>query len=388
MRSKWKKAMLCTGMVLMLAGCGKAQEAYEEGMKLAITEQYEKSLPYFEEAIKESPEQAEYYIGYGMVLNHMGSYEEAKEVLKKVLNEKDNKISKENNKQIYYGLAIAGSNLGEYDDVITYCGKALEITYLGDIDCDILYTRMLAYSRKEEWESAKKDCEKIIDLNKTYYDAYFALAEVERALGNNDEAVKAYLKLIEEDEENYDAYFALYDQYCYSGQEDAANELLEQIFALEAENEENMLVMGRAYLYRKEYDKAEQCLGMAYTGGRKESKLYMGLVYAEQLMYEQAVDAFTTYMKECDPEAEVYYHLALVYMAQEEYEQAQNALTTGLSYGNSSVSQKLRKTQVILLEKQNQYEEALVAAKEYKKLYPSDSAMKKEISFIKTRIKK
>lgn len=390
MRNKWKMAIVCFGMSCMLTGCGEAQEAYEEGMKLAVTAQYEKSLPYFEKAISESPEQAEYYIGYGLALNHMGRYEEAKEELQSVLVDKDNKISKENNKQIYYGLAIADSNLGEYESVVSYCGKALEITYLGDLDCDILYTRMLAYSRLEDWENAKKDAEKIIELNKKYADAYFSLAEIERMLGNNDEAVKVYLKLIDQDEENYDAYFALYDQYCYAGQEDAASELLEQIFALESENEENMLVMGRAYLYGKDYVKAEQCLELAYTGGKKESKLYLGMVYAEQLMYEQAVDAFSTYLEEEKAAAlktEVYYHLACVYMAQEELEQAQSVVEKGLAAGSSNVNQKLKKTKVILLEKQNRYEEALEAAKEYKRLYPSDQAMKKEISFIKTRIK-
>lgn len=389
MRQDWKRMILCAGMLVMLTGCGKAQKAYDEGMELAEAQKYEEALPYFEEAVKESPEQAEYYIGYSMTLNHMGRFEEAKEELSKILLEKDNKISKENNKQVYYGLAIADSNLGEYEAVVTYCTEALKITYLDDLDCDILYTRMLAYSRLGEWENAKKDCEKIIVLNKTYYDAYFALAEIERTLGNNDKAADAYRKVIDKDEDNYEAYFALYNQYLYSGQEEAADELLEQIFALKSDNEENMLVMGRAYLYKKDYAKAEQCLELAYAGGEKESKLYLGIVFAEQKMYEQAVEAFELYIKECeDLDAMAYCQLASVYMEQEKYEKAEEALSKGLSYGNSSVVCELKKMQVILLEKQNRYEEALAAAKEYQTLYPADKAMKKEIAFMKTRIRK
>lgn len=388
MRHDWKRMILCAGVLLMLTGCGKAQKAYKEGMKLAEAQEYEAALPYFEEAVKESSEQAEYYIGYSMTLNHMGRYEEAKEELSKVLVEKDNKISKENNKQIYYGLAIADFNLGEYEAAVTYCTEALEITYLDDLDCDILYTRMLAYSRMGEWEKAKKDCEEMLALNKKYYDAYFALAEIERTLGNNDKAAETYQKIIDKDEDNYDAYFALYRQYLYSGQEDAANELLEQLFRLKSDNEENMLVMGRAYLYKKDYAKAEQCLELAYAGGEKESKLYLGMVFAEQKMYEQALDAFGIYQKECDnPDVMLYSQLASVYMEQEEYEKAGEALTSGFSYGNSSEICELKRLQVILLEKQNSYEEALTAAKEYQKLYPADDAMEKEIAFIKTRIK-
>ena len=74
-------------------------------------------------------------------------------------------------------------------------------------------------------------------------------------------------------------------------------------------------------------------------------------------------------------------------MEQRDFDKAQGAIDQGLSHGNSSAVQDLRRIQVVLFEKQNKYGEALSAAKEYYKIYPSDDAMQKEISFIKTRIK-
>lgn len=388
MEKGWKTAVFCAGVVLLLGGCGKAQEAYDKGMELAKDGKYEKSLPYFEEAVKEGSEQAEYYIGYGMALNYLGRYEDAKAEFEKVIQEKDNKISKENNKQVYYGLAIAEYNLGEYDNVIECCENALSIEYLEDMDCDILYTRMSSFCQKEEWENARKDCQEIIKKNKKYYDAYFSLAEIERGLGNHDEAVKAYLALIEEDKTYYDAYFGLYGQYLSSGQEEAANELLEQLTTLDSKEAKNIMVIGRAYLCRKEYDKAEENLNLAYSGNCKESKYYLGLLYMEEKEYEKALEAFQTYVEENkeDFHVEAYCQMASIYTGQAEYEKAQGMIERGLTYGSGSAVQELKRTEVILCEKQNNYQQALSLAKEYRKLYPADSGMKKEIAFIKTRL--
>lgn len=389
MKKNIKKVMLVVGMALLFTGCGEAKKAYEEGMDLATEGKYEESLSYFEKAIEEEKDKAEYYIGYGMALNRLNRFEEAKEKFKKVMQKADNKISKENNKQIYYGMAISEYGLGEYDSVAKYCEKALEIEYLEDMDCDILYTRMMAFCQQEKWELAKEDCQEMIQREEEYFDAYLALARIERNLGNNDEAVKAYLDVIAKNKSYYDAYFELYEQYCYSGQEDAANELLDQLLSIKTDKAQNMLVIGRAYYYKKEYDKAKEYLNKAYEGKCRESKYYTGIICAEEKLYEEAIEAFQTYIKENKDnlKVEAYCQLAAIYMEQRDYNKAKNALTKGISYGNSSAIQELKKNQVILLEKQNKYDEALELAAEYLKVYPSDTAMKKEVSFIKTRIK-
>ena len=161
---------LAASLALLLSGCGEAKEAYEKGMALAMGGKYEKSLPYFEKAIKEKKEQTEYYIGYGMALNRLNRYGQAKEEFMKVMQEADNKISKKNNKQLYYGMAVSEYGLGEYGAVEEYCGKALSIEYLDDMDCDILYTRMTALCQQEKWEQARKDCQDIIQRDDKYLD--------------------------------------------------------------------------------------------------------------------------------------------------------------------------------------------------------------------------
>ena len=388
-RNVWKRAALIAGITVLLTGCGEAKKAYDKGMELAKAGKYEKSLPYFKDAIKENGEQAEYYIGYGMALCRLNRYELAKEEFQKVIQETDNKISKENNKQLCYGMAIADYGLGDYGSVTEYCDKALEIEYLDDMDCDILYTKMSAYWQQGEWKKAEEVCQVLLKKSKKYMDAYMALAGIEQNLGESDKAAQAYKDAIETDKTYYDAYFKLYQQYMAAGQTDAANELLDQLVAIKPNKAENMMVIGRAYFYKQEYDRAKEYLKMAYDGNNKESLYYSGALSAALEQYDDAIMYYQKYIKENKEElnVEVYYQLALVYMQQKEYDKAQSMITKGISYGITAALQELKKTQVILLEKQNCYEEAVPLAEEYIRCYPADVAMEKELAFIKTRMK-
>ena len=388
-RNVWKRVALIAGITVLLTGCGEAKKAYDKGMELAKAGKYEKSLPYFKDAIKENGEQAEYYIGYGMALCRLNRYELAKEEFQKVIQETDNKISKENNKQLCYGMAIADYGLGDYGSVTGYCDKALEIEYLDDMDCDILYTKMSAYWQQGEWKKAEEVCQVLLKKSKKYMDAYMALAGIEQNLGESDKAAQAYKDAIETDKTYYDAYFKLYQQYMAAGQTDAANELLDQLVAIKPNKAENMMVIGRAYFYKQEYDRAKEYLKMAYDGNNKESLYYSGALSAALEQYDAAIMYYQKYIKENKEElnVEVYYQLALVYMQQKEYDKAQRMITKGISYGITAALQELKKTQVILLEKQNCYEEAVPLAEEYIRCYPADVAMEKELAFIKTRMK-
>lgn len=386
---KYGIMLLAAGILMISTGCGKAQKSYDNGMELATEGKYEESLTYFEEAIKENKERTEYYIGYGMALNHLNRYEDAKEEFKKAMQDTDNKISKENNKQLYYGMAMAEYGLGEYESVVKYCKKALEIEYLDSLDNDILYTRMAALQLQGEKEQAKKDCETIIKNNEKYMDAYMELAKIENELGESDKAVETYLDAISVDNTYYDAYFALYQQYCSNGQTEQAEEILEQLISIPSKKAKNLVVIGRAYYYKNDYDKAKEYLNMAYDGNSKESLYYLGIVEQKEKSYQKAVEDFEKYIKENKENLniEVYNQLANAYCELGEYDKAQETITAGISYGSTSAIQDLKKNQVILYEKQNKYKKAKAAAEEYLKIYPEDADMQKELTFIDTRIK-
>lgn len=384
-----RKTMIVTAMLFALAGCGKAQDAYDKAMDLATAGKYEKSLSHFEEAIKEDGDQMEFYIGYGMALNRLNRFEDAKKIFEGVLQDTDNQISKENNKQLYYGLAIADYGMGNYDDVISYCDKALEIEYFDDMNNDILYTQALAEVYTGNTKSAKKNYETIIKDKEKYLDAYTELAKVYASEEDTDKAIETYRKALEVDKTFYDADFALYELYMSQGQEDAANEVLNQLITISSKKATNLMVIGRAYYYKGDTDKAIEYLEMSYDANCKESSYYLGIVQADLKDYDNAQKSFEKYIKEnkTDFNVDVYNQLASLYMEEGEYAKAQSAITKGLSCGNSSARQMLQKNQVLLYERQKKNDKAKEAATEYIKLYPNDAGMQKELEFIDTRIK-
>lgn len=386
---KVKYAIVIAGIVLAMTGCGKGQDAYNKAMKLAQEGKYEKATQYFKDAMKEDKERTEYYIGYGMTLNRMNRFQEAKEEFEKVTQETDNKISKENNKQVYYGLAVASYGLGQYQDVISYCNKALKISYLSDMDNDILYSRAVVRQLTGQNQKAQEDCNKIIKKDKKYTDAYTQLAALQKEAGQKEEAIKTYEKLIQLDKTDYDAYFDLYEQYLENNQTDAAEELLDQLIVLKPSNTKNMLTVGRAYYYKKDYEKAKEYFQMAQDGNSKESAYYLAQIAVLSKSYQDAAKYLESYLKNSgeNKNPQAYHELAGVYMEMKQYKKAQKVVTKGIACGSTSAIQNLKKDQVIVYERQNEYEKALQAAKEFLKSYPNSSGMKRELEFIKTRIK-
>ena len=377
----------CAGIVLI--GCGKAQDAYEKGMKLAQEGKYEESLKSFQTAIQENQDRTEYYIGYGLALNHLSRYAEAETELKKALQGTKNKISEENNKQLYYGMAMAAYGLGEYESVVKYCDKALDIAYFEELDPDIQYTKIGALELKGDWKKAEKAEKELIRSDEKYMEAYMELAKTERRLGRNDEAEKAYQEAISVNEGYYEAYFGLYEQYRLEGKTEKANEILEQLVTIPSNKAKNLVVIGRAYYCQGNAAKAREYWKMAQDANSKECLYYLGLADLTEKSYQEAVQYFEEYVDKVkeDCEVMVYEKLAQAYTALFEYEKAQAAITKGLSYGTTDAVQSLKKSQVILYEKQNKYKKANQEAKAYLKIYPQDVQMQKELDFIQTRMK-
>ena len=93
---KWALMGILCGTMVLLAGCGKAQKAYKQAVALAENGSYVKAAASFKEAIAENKDKAEYYIDYGMTLNHLGSYKKAIKQFEKAYQKVDNKISRQN----------------------------------------------------------------------------------------------------------------------------------------------------------------------------------------------------------------------------------------------------------------------------------------------------
>lgn len=385
--------LLTGGILFGASGCGKADKAYDKAMELAEAASYEKAVDSFEEAIQENGEKAEYYIGYGMTLNYLARYEDAIEQFQKAYQEVDNKISRQNNKQLYYGEAVAYYGLHDYDKTVEQCEKALEIKEIEEMNGDIYSALALAQWSLGEKEEAIQTYTKLLKENPADTKGYLQRAELETEQGDLDAAGEDYDRAIKQDEECYDAYFGRYEVYMAKGQEDAAKETLEKITSMNAREKEEKLQIGRAYYVLGDYEQAESYLKDAVKDKCTEGNYYLGMIQMDQEEYEGAIKYFTEYVEGHTGDAagltipEVYNQMAGCAMELQEYDEAEEYLKQGLALGTTSAYQGLLKNQVILYEKRGEYKEARRAAKTYLEAWPEDQEMKKELRFIKTRIK-
>lgn len=380
-------ALLC-GAVLLTSSCGKADSAYKSAVKSMDEGKYEESIESFKSAIKENPEKAEYYIGYGMVLNYEGKYEEAIKEFEKAVQDVENKISKENNKKLYYGEAIAYYGLNDYEKTISLCDDAVKIDHVKELNYDIKLLKAAALQISGDDKGAADLYTEIIKDDKKNTEAYLRRGDIYCKTGDYDAAYNDYNDAVKADKKCYDAYFGLYRAYKSQGDESSANKALENIISLDSDDGDVLMQQGKAYYYMSDYDNASSKLELAVKKGNQEALYYQGMIKMGEKDYYGAVDLFKMYLRDNTSLdiPEVYNQIAGCYIETGDYKEAQNYINEGLSLGNTSAVQMLRKNQVILYEKSGSYKKAAKEAKEYIKSYPADKGMKKELNFIRTRI--
>ncbi|MCD7826745.1 MAG: tetratricopeptide repeat protein [Clostridiaceae bacterium] len=394
-KQMWRYTAAATVCVMLFAGgCGNSDQPYQKAMELALEEKYTEALTCFEEAVSENGS-GEEYIGYGMTLYRAGEYSEAETVVQEALEALKDELSDEESRQLYYILALAQYGSASYDDAIANCDQALSYECLEDMDADLHYTKAVVLHLQGNLEQAKEECQKVLEEQDDYQDAYTELAGIERDLGSQDAVIEVYQDAVRADDSNYDASLALAEAYQENGQDSAAQELLQKLLELKEDDAENLLVMGRAAAALGEYDSAEEYYEKAYQEGQKEALYYQGVMqYAREQEDtssqdgSEALSLFEDYLQEKDllHTAGAYYYLASLYMDEEQYEDAQSMLTKGLACNDTECLRGLRKTQVILYERCGKFKKAKKAAKAYIRAYPSDQEMEKELSFIRTRI--
>lgn len=382
-------ALLFT-VILCPTGCGKADKAYEKAMKLAEEGKYQEASESFQTAIAHNGDKAEYYIAYGMTLNHMGEYEKAIKQFEQAYQEVDNKISRRNNKQLYYGEALAYYGLQQFEEVLACCERALEIEDEPEINGNIYATLAASQWLSGNSEDALDSYHQLIKNNKKDIQGYLQRGKLYAGIGDVESALKDFAKAIELDSKCYEAYFAMYDAYLTSGQEDAAQESLETLLKLKAKSAEEKMQQGRAYSLLGKEEEAVRYLEEAVKGKCIEGNYYLGLLQMDKQDYPSALEYFENYIEaaEAITIADVYNQLAGCLIQSGDYEAAENYLLEGLELGMTDAYPAILRNQVILLEKLQDFSAAQEAAEIYMQAFPQDTDMKKELAFIKTRIKK
>ncbi|MCH5266727.1 MAG: tetratricopeptide repeat protein [Lachnospiraceae bacterium] len=373
------------------AGCGKADKAYKQAMKYAESGKYDKAVDSFKTAIKENGDKAEYFIDYGMTLNHLGEYKSAIKQFEKAYQNVDNKISRQNNKRLHYGEALAYYGLHQYDKAKEQCNMALEVTEYKELNGDVYATLAMSQFSSGDSLGALGVMDQMLKENKKDVQGYVLRGQIKQSIGEYDSSANDFLQAIDLDDKCYDAYFGCYETYIQSGQTDAATETLNKLTSMHGANAQDKMQIGRAYICLEKTDEAKDILLESQKGNCAEANFYLGKIEQSAGAFEQAKDYYETYLEECKSEVtipQVYGELAGCYMEIKDYEKAEKYLEQGLAMGVTAAYQELLRNQVILLERMGNMKEAQKKAKEYMEAYPQDADMAKEAEFIATRVTK
>ncbi len=386
----------CTAL---FSGCGNASNEYSEAIELMESGNYKEAIPHMESAIKENDEKAEYYIAYGMALNGIGRYDDAIKQFQKAYQDTDNKISKQNNKKLYFGEAVAYYEMNDYSKVIKACDEALAIDQYDDMNGKLGKMKAAAYEFMGNFDDALKTYTELLKDSKLS-NIYIARAGLYERLGDIKKAAADYESALEVDKNCYNANFALYNIYknddgkIFKDGSKRADNIISKITGAKMESAEELMQLGRAYYCIGDYSSATSNLEQSLKDGCDEALYYLGEVKMADNDYKEAISKFDEYINKVGetningtniPQA--YNQIAGCYIMLGDYDNAENYIEKGTALGVTTAGRMLGKNKVILYEKTSQYKKAKKAAKQYLAEFPSDEDMKKELSFINTCIK-
>lgn len=153
----------------------QARALLEEGKELYRTDQDEKAVEVFQEAIKLDSESAEAHFRLGLAYDAVGQEQEAKDAYKKAI-ERYKKYLEENSEdaESHYNMGQAYAGLQLYSEAVR---KYRQATRLKDDDADMFYDLGTALTKLAQYDEAAAAFSKSLEIDPEYFRAEEALDE-------------------------------------------------------------------------------------------------------------------------------------------------------------------------------------------------------------------
>lgn len=334
-------------MLSLAAACGPKEHsgAYDAGLEALGKEDYITALGQFQIAAKEDEREVEAYRCEGIAYLEMGEYEHAVTLLNKSLEALDYK-DETFEKDVNYYLAEAYQGNGEVD-------KAIEI-YNGLID-------------------KYKDAE-----------AYFLRGQMYLDQQEEQKAASDFNKSLEKDT-GYDNYINVYLAYAEKNRGADGASYLGQAVDKNPENEEEQYQQGRIYYYLEEYSRAKEVLNKAADSGNQDAVLLLGKIYLETEDTANARALYQNYLQSNEKSSTAYNGLALCDIADGEYGNALVNIQKGLDCKDQDERENLLFNEIVVYEKQLDFDTAKVKMADFLEKYPDNEAAIHENTFLQKR---
>ena len=160
---------------------------YSIGLGFLWAEDYEKALPYFEQAIRIKPDFAEAHFGLGVAYGNLGRHSEALEAFKQAMR------IKPDDADAHYNLGLAYDHLGRWNEAVEAYKQAIRIK---PDRAEPHYNLGVAYDELGRLNEAVEAYKQAIHLKPDDAKAHHNLGVVYGKIGRLNEAVEAFRQAI------------------------------------------------------------------------------------------------------------------------------------------------------------------------------------------------
>lgn len=340
-----------------------AQEAYIDGVKAKMLEDYDEALKQFQKALKLDPlnhaamyelaflyfragdfDQALknikeavrldasnkwYALLHAEVLSYKGQYLEAAGVYEKLLKQNPDEI------EMYFDWAFMLVKAEKFEEAI----KVYDLyeSRFG-LDEEVISQKQRLYVRLGKIDKAAAEVRKLINDSPTEPRYYKMLADLYEANNMKDKAAKVYEELLQVDKDNPNAMLYLADMYRIKGQDDLAMEYLKKAFSnpqLSIDAKVRILFPYLQQLMSGQQEKKEEAFMLAqllietHPGEAKAHAIYGDMLYQDKQLedalaqYEQALEIDSSVF-------EVWQQTFFIYNEMRKYEELEKATASAL----------------------------------------------------------
>ena len=181
--------------------------------------------------------------------------------------------------------------------------------------------------KRADLESALSSYEKVLEVDKTFYQAYYQIGVIKSKIGNKGEAVQSYEKALEVNPQFYKGYFALGLAKSGLNDDEGAIAALQTAVDIHPGYDKAYGAMSDIYIRTKNYEKAKQVLNMSITVNPNYAKGYanMGMIFTEEQDWDQATSNLVMATTLNDRDVMSFFRLAGAYNAKGNCSEAKEA---------------------------------------------------------------
>lgn len=287
--------------------------------------------------------------------------------------------------EAYRGAGIAYLRMGKYENAITSFTNALAQKKISKaLRKDLLSYRATAYLKSEKYNKALADCQTLAAEFTMDASSYFLTGMVSLEMDSYEQARSNFDHAYAENS-TYDMGIRIYQIYLEKGMEADGTKYLEASLKNEASTPEEFLDRGKVYYYMEDYENARKELITAANNDNTEALLILGMVYMDQKDISNARSMYTEYIAKVGSSAKGYNGLAQCDIHEKKYEEALLNIQKGIEVASTEELQDLLYNEMIIYEERLDFQTAKEKALAYLTMFPDDSEMKRELTFLKSR---